>query len=130
MSKVLIPSFSYKNKTANTISHLGTTMAAVGITMYSFGNVMGSEMVAVIGGILTIIGLPCIGIVWLVMQKKRHDMLMQMIREKNLEPLIASSTKDAIELYKLVPSYKLEKYIARLKPEAGKYIAKNRANLR
>lgn len=130
MSRVGIPRISYKNKTANTISTIGTVLAVIGVVLFALGQSINSESAVGIGSVFLIAGLAIIGIVWLVMKNKSYDALIQTIKEKNLEPVIASSTEEAIAVYRLAPGSKLEKYIAGLNPEAGEYISKHRNELK
>ena len=129
MSRAAIPQISYKNKTANFISNLGTVVTVIGVLLFVFSQSINNELLGGIGAICLIGGLACIGIVWLVMKNRSYQALMKMIQGKNLEPVIASSAKEAVALYRLAPSRKLEKYIAKLNPEAGRYIAQNRNRL-
>ena len=133
----MIPKISYRDKKANLISYLGTLTAVIGLLLFASSNAFGSMMPETVRTVLSVIGiigllggLACIGIIWLIMKRRDYDEMMKLIREKNLEPVIAASTEQAVALYKLAPSAKLANYIAELNPEAGAFIAQNRNRLK
>lgn len=137
MARLAIPYNKYQNKKASLLNGIGLFLVIVGIIGFSASNRFGKQLPQKTADLISALtvaalfgGLAIIGIVWLVMRNLAYRNILQIIREKNLEPILRSSVTEAVGCYRLLPTRKMEQYLKGLNPEAGVYIAAHRAGLR